>query len=299
MSSVEAARRPAMEALLRGGVKRSLRAYGRLTAGRRPLPDFMIIGAKRGGTTSLYNYLLEHPQVAPLFPARQHIKGVRFFDMNFHRGLGWYRSHFPTAAQRRRREGRTGPGVVAGEASPYYLFHPLAAERASRTVPEARIIVLLRDPVERAYSHYKERLRHGAEPCRSFEEAIGREAERLWGEEERIVADPTYQSLAHEHHSYLAQGRYLDMLPRWLERFPREQVLIMASEDLYADPQAALDRVLAFLGLPAWELRDRSWHNYHPAEGMAEQTRRHLASLLVEHNRRLTELLDMKFDWTT
>lgn len=298
MSSVEATRRPALEISLREGVKRSLRAYGRLTAGRRPLPDFMIIGAKRGGTTSLYNYLLEHPQVAPLFPARQHIKGVRFFDTNFHRGLGWYRSHFPTVAQLSRREGRSGRRVIAGEASPYYLFHPLAAERASRAAPEARIIALLRDPVERAYSHHKERVRHGAEPCRSFEEAIEREAERLEGEEERIVADPTYCSFAHEHHSYVAQGRYLDMLPRWLGRFPPEQVLIMPSEDLYADPQAALDRVLAFLGLPAWKLRDRTWHNYHPASGMADATRRHLASLFSEHNRRLAELLGIKPDWT-
>jgi hypothetical protein len=298
MSNLEGARRPAAAVLLRTGAKRSLRAYGRLTAGRRPPPDFMIIGAKRGGTTSLYNYLLEHPQVAPLFPARQHIKGVRFFDMNFHRGLGWYRSHFPTADCRRRREGRTGRPVVAGEASPYYLFHPLAARRAGQAVPEAKIIALLRDPVERAYSHYKERVRNGAEPCRSFEEAIECEAERLRGEEEQILADPTYRSFAHEHHSYVAQGRYLDMLPRWLGQFSTEQVLIMPSEQLYADPQAAFDRVVAFMGLPAWQLRDRRRHNYHPADGMAEGTRRHLAVLYAEHNRRLAELLGMRLDWT-
>jgi Sulfotransferase domain len=298
MSDGGSARRPALEELLRTRVKGSLRTYGRLTAGRRPLPDFLIVGAKRGGTTSLYNYLLEHPQVAPLFPRRQQIKGVRFFDLNFHRGLGWYRSHFPTAARPRPRQARTTRRVIAGEASPYYLFHPLAAERASQAVPEARIIVLLRDPVERAYSHYKERVRHGAEPCRSFEEAIDREPERLRGETERILADPTYHSFAHEHYSYLSQGRYLDMLPRWLERFPHEQLLIMPSEELYADPQATLDRVLAFLGLPAWELRDRRPYNFHPADGMAATTRQRLAAGYVEHNRQLAELLGTRLDWS-
>src|SRR5829696_1663514 len=297
MSDQSPARRSALETLLRVRVKGALRAYGRLTVGRRPLPDFIIVGAKRGGTTSLYNYLLEHPQVAPLFPRWQQIKGVRFFDNNFHRGLGWYRSHFPTAARPPRRQNQTARRTISGEASPYYLFHPLAAERASQTVPEARIIVLLRDPVERAYSHYKERVRHGAEPCRSFEEAIEREPERLRGEEERILADPTYHSFAHEHHSYLSQGRYLEMLPRWLERFPPEQLLIMPSEQLYADPQAVLDRVLAFLGLPAWKLRDHRRYNYHPADGMAAATRRRLAASYAEHNHRLAQLLGIRLDW--
>jgi hypothetical protein len=287
--------RAALADPLKNGAKRSLRLYGELTAGLRGLPDFMIIGAKRGGTTSLYNYLLEHPRVLPLLPARQHIKGAHFFDSNFTRGMRWYRSHFPTAARRRPLE-RGGP-VATGEASPYYLFHPLAAERAARLAGDSRVIVLLRDPVERAYSHYKERARHGAEPL-GFEEALEREPERLAGEADRIVAEPGYSSFAHEHHSYVAQGRYLDMLPAWLERFPRERVLIMPSEDLYADPQATVDRVSAFLGLPAFQLRDRTRHNYHPAAGMREQTRQQLRGLFARHNRDLAELLGMRFDWT-
>jgi hypothetical protein len=280
---------------LKSGVKRSLRLYGELTAGLRTPPDFMIIGAKRGGTTSLYNYLLEHPRVLPLLPARQHIKGVHFFDSDFHRGARWYLSHFPTGAYRRLR-GRDDGTALAGEASPYYLFHPLAAERAARLVPSTRVIVLLRDPVERAWSHYKERVRHGAEPL-GFEEAIEREPERLAGEVGRILAEPGYSSFAHEHHSYLAQGRYLDMLPAWLERFPSERVLVVPSEDLYADPQAVLDQVTVFLGLPPWRLRDRTWHNYHPAADMREQTRRHLRGLFAEHNRDLAELLGMRLGW--
>lgn len=280
---------------LRTGVKRSLRLYGEATAGLRGLPDFLIIGAKRGGTTSLYNYLLEHPAVLPLLPARQHIKGAHFLDSNFHRGTRWYRSHFPTGPYRRLRE-RGGP-VAVGEASPYYLFHPLAAERAADLLPDTRLIVLLRDPAERAYSHWKERVRHGAEPL-GFEEALEREPERLAGEAERIVREPGYSSFAHEHHSYVAQGRYLDMLPAWLERFGRERMLIMTSEDFYADPQGTVDRVTDLLGLPGFRLRNRTWHNYHPAAGMRPATRRHLRELFAEHDRDLAKLLGLRLDWT-
>jgi Sulfotransferase domain len=295
-STLERPRRAALSGTVRAGAKRSLRLYGELTAGMRGLPDFMIIGTKRGGTTSLYNYLLEHPRVLPLLPARQHIKGAHYFDSNFSRGMRWYRSHFPTGALRRVRE-RDGQPVVAGEGSPYYLFHPLAAERASRLVPDTKLIVLLRDPVERAWSHYKERVRHGLEPL-GFEEAIEREPERLRGEAERILSEPGYLSYAHEHQSYLTQGRYLDSLPAWRDRFPPERMLIMPSEEMYADPQAALDRATGFLGLPSWSLKDRTKHNYHPAAGMPEATRRELSGMFEQHNRDLAKLLDMRFDWT-
>jgi hypothetical protein len=280
----------------REAAKRALRAYGTLTAGARGLPDFLIIGAKRGGTTSVYNYLLEHPLVLPLFPSRQRIKGVHFFDTGYHRGLRWYRGHFPTAASRRLRERRAGRPVVAGEASPYYLFHPLAAERAHAAMPDARVIVLLRDPVERAWSHYKERVRHGAEPL-PFEEALAREPERLAGEAERIAAEPGYVSFAHEHHSYQAQGRYLELLPRWLDRYPAERTLVLRSEDLYADPQALLDRVGAFLGLPPFRLRSRTAYNYHPAADMPAAARRRLEHAFADHDLKLAELLGMPLGW--
>src|SRR3954471_7291878 len=98
----------------------AVRTYGAATARWRPAPDFVIIGAKRCGTTSLYRYLGEHPHVAPLFPSARYMplmrsdqKGVHYFDSNHERGNRWYRSHFRTAASRRRA------GQIAGEASPY------------------------------------------------------------------------------------------------------------------------------------------------------------------------------------
>jgi Sulfotransferase family len=290
-ATIQAANRAA-----RSTAKRALRGYGQITSGWRAPPDFIIIGAKRGGTTSLYNYLLEHPSISPLFPGRQHIKGVRYFDSEYARGPRWYRSHFPLEVTGRHLARPWVRFPLTGEASPYYLFHPLAAQRLAREVPGARIIVSLRDPVERAYSHYKERVRHGAEPL-SFEEALDAEPARLSGEAERIVREPGYRSTAHEDHSYLAQGRYLDMLPRWFGLFPREQFHIVVSEDFYADPDRVVNGAWSFLGVPPGCLQSRRRYNYAPAPELSPATRRRLQSAFAEHNRELERLLGRALPW--
>jgi hypothetical protein len=276
--------------------KRALRAYGVATATLRPPPDFLLIGAKRGGTTSMFNYLLTHPDVLPLFPRPQKIKGAHFFDTGATRGAAWYRSHFPTAVARRLAERRRGRRVLVGEASPYYLFHPLAARRAATVVPHAKLVVLLRDPVERAYSHYKERVRHDAEPL-SFEDALAAEPQRLAGEHDRLVADGAYTSYAHEQQSYLSQGLYLEPLREWLRHYPREQLLVLRSEDFYADPQRAYDEVLAFLGLAPHVLPTRKKWNYHRAEDLSTRTRAALQARVAEHNAELAAFLGMDLRW--
>jgi hypothetical protein len=288
--------RSAASRAVREAAKRTLRSYGELTASRRRGPDFVIIGAKRGGSTSLYNYLLEHPGIAPLFPRRQHIKGAHFYDTRYVRGLTWYRSHFPIEVAGRQLARPHIAPAICGEASPYYLFHPLAAERLASDFPDVRIVVFLRDPVERAYSHFKERTHHGGETL-SFEQALDAEPDRLRGEHERIIAEPGYLSAEHENHSYLAQGRYLDMLPRWFSHFPREQFHIAVSEEFYGDPNRHVNDVWRFLGLPPRQLRSTIRHNYLPSAGMAAETRQHLRESLAEHNRGLAELLGRQFPW--
>jgi len=289
------ARGPSSRAV-RESAKRLLRTYGELTTGLRRGPDFVIIGAKRGGSTSLYNYVLEHPGIAPLFPGRQHIKGAHYYDTRYARGLTWYRSHFPIEIAGRRAVRPLVRPSICGEASPYYLFHPLAAERLARDFPDVRIIAVLRDPVERAYSHFKERTHHDGEAL-SFEDAFAAEEDRLRGEAERIVAEPGYLSVEHENHSYLAQGRYLDMLPRWFSLFPREQFHITVSEEFYADPDRHVNEVWKFLGLPPRRLQSRVRHNYLPSAGMAPETRLLLQENLIEHNRALADLLGRPLPW--
>lgn len=282
---------------VRDAAKRGLRTFGVLTAPLRTLPDFLIIGAKRGGTTSLYEYLLAHPNVAPLFPATQNIKGIHFFDTNFGHGLSWYRSHFPSVVSRISSL-VSGHRRLVGEASPYYLFHPRAPRRAHSVVPSAKLIVLLRNPVDRAYSHYKERRRNGTEPL-DFQAAIEREPQRLHRETERILTDPSYVSFAHEHSSYLAQGVYRPQLERWMARYPREQMHMIRSEDLFANPAAVYAEVLRFLGLPAWSPTAFRRFNFHASEDMPSSVRHELLNYFAPNNHDLADFLGINLGWET
>ena len=285
-----------MSRALRETAKQVLRRYGEATSAMRAGPDFVVIGAKRGGSTSLYRYVGEHPSISPLFPGRQHIKGIHYYDSNYARGLRWYRSHFPLQADGRHL---ARPGIspaIAGEASPYYLFHPLAAERLARDFPDVKVIVTLRNPIDRAYSHYKEAVFHGRETL-SFEDALAAEQERLRGEAERIVAEPGYCSFAHEHLSYLAQSRYLDMLPRWFSLFPRDRLHIMVSEEFYGDPDREVGQAWQFLGLPPRKLVSRTRHNHQAARDIRPETRQRLEDALADHNRGLEELLGRRLPW--
>ncbi|WP_285705999.1 sulfotransferase [Microtetraspora sp. NBRC 16547] len=280
------------------------RAYGMATASARPDPDFLLIGAKRGGSTSLYYALLEHPRIIPLFPAAgllpkaNHTKGVHFFDSNYERGLRWYRSHLPSRTARSRAARRAGGPVLAGEGSPYYLHHPLAARRARQDVPGARILLILRDPVERTFSHYRERVRSGVENL-PFEEALAMEAERTAGEERRLISDPTYRSYAHEQQSYVAQSEYDVALRRWFEHFPADRFHVIGSEEFYRDQQRACDEVADFLGLPHAPLPDagKVW-NPAPKAELSASTRRRLVEHFAPHNAALEKLLGRSFpDW--
>lgn len=283
---------------VRSGAKRALRAYGVATSGGRVLPDFLIIGAKRGGTTSLWRYLEQHPLLAPPFPAQARFKGAHFFDTRYSAGLAWYRSHFPTAIQRRLLEQKLGAPTVVGEASPYYLFHPCSAERAAAVLPGAKLVLVLRNPVDRAYSHFKARRRDGTETL-PFEDAIDAEGERLAGEESRLRTQPGYSSFAHEHYSYITQGLYLAPLLVWLQHYAPEQVLIERSEDLYAQPQAVYDRVLKFLLLPPLRLRTFGTFNSTPADPMRERTRAALLERVAPQNRDLERFLGRELHWDT
>jgi hypothetical protein len=277
----------------RRAVKTASRALTRPTARLRPLPDFVIIGTQRGGTTSLYRYLERHPAVLPAVLN----KGIHFFDEHFDRGVGWYRSNFPTTPTRafvRRRRGVSR--VVTGEASPYYLFHPLAPERASKVVPNGRFIAILRDPIARAHSHYQHEVARGFETL-TFEEALEREPARLKGEEERMLADPSYFSLTHQHHSYVARGKYLEQVRRWHSLIDRSQLLILDSADLFGEPDRTFAQVLAFLGLDSFSLPTYEKMNAHMYDRMSPTALAYLREQFARPNQELFEYLGREFHW--
>jgi hypothetical protein len=279
----------------RDQIREMLVRYGERTSDRRPLPDFLIIGTKRGGTTSLWRYLVQHPLVPRLFPA-WNTKTSHYFEANFGRGESWYRSHFPTLRQRTALERRLGGPSRVGEAAPLYMFHPLAAGRVAALMPDVRIIVLLRDPVERAYSHWKERRGEGVEPL-DLASALEAEPSRTAGERERLIADPTYVSDAYDWYSYRARGAYVDHLEPWLSRFDRSQLLFLASETFYRDPAGSYAQVLDFVGLPPYRLPAYDVFNDRPSEGMDSAVRAELTAYYKPLNAALSGRLGMTFDW--
>ena len=256
--------------------------YGKATAAVRPLPDFLILGAQKAGTTALYAYLRRHPDITgPSW------KEVSFFDRHYVRGEGWYRGNFPNTLRAR--------GLV-GEASPSYLLHPLAPERVQALLPDAKLIALVRNPVDRAFSHYQHEVAFGREPL-SFEDALAAEDERLRGEDERMRSDPSYFSRAWWMYTYRARGRYAEQLDRWLAVFPREQLLVMPSEDLLLEPERAHLRVLEFLGAEPRRLDSYPRVFEREYDPMRPETRSRLADEFAEPNRRLYELLGRELGW--
>jgi hypothetical protein len=271
---------------------RTLRVFGLLEAGRRvehsvrldqprALPGAVILGAQKCGTSSLHGYLVQHSGV--IAPLR---KEVHYFDLNYARGERWYRAHF----------GRVGAPGVNLDSSPYYLFHPAVPRRMHDLMPDARLIVLLRDPVRRAYSHYWHERHKGREDL-SFEAAIDAEPGRLGCAEEQLASGEIEQSRAHQLHSYLARGRYAEQLERWLGCYPREQMLVLRFEEFVRAPLDGLNRTLAFLGLSPMVSVDLGARNTRKYPPMAEDTAVRLRAYFEPYNRRLEALLGQEMGW--
>ncbi|MFD6097640.1 sulfotransferase domain-containing protein [Nocardiopsis flavescens] len=255
-------------------------ALGTVTGPARALPDFLICGAQRSGTTSLFKSLSGNP--AATGPVLR--KGVHFFDTAHHRGTAWYRSHFPLRLSLRERPGR--PRVRAFESSPYYLFHPLAAERIARDLPGVRVVVILRDPVERAYSAHAHETARGFE-TEPFARAVELEESRLAGEEEKLLSEPGYVSHSHQHHGYIARGRYADQLERMEGHLGRDRMYVADYAELFDGTVGELRRIEDFLGLPPGPDRVPGRHNARGRAAMPEALRAELAERFAESDRRL------------
>jgi hypothetical protein len=188
-------------------------AYRHFRQHRRPgpFPDFVIIGAQKAGTTVLFDMLAEHPQVS-----LSTVKEIHYFDINFRRGEEWYRRHFDRH--------------IAGEASPYYIFHPSTHDRMKALIPNAKVIAILRDPVERALSHYFHEVRLGCEKL-PIMEALRAEGQRTG-------------PFADQHFSYAARSRYLEQLERW-EDF---DLLVLSNRELRENPDETFARVCRHIG---------------------------------------------------
>ena len=257
----------------------------RINSSSRMLPSFVIIGTARGGTTSLFNYLSLHPNIK--MPVK---KEIAYFCTHYAKGIGWYRSHFPFQKE---------SSIITGEASPYYLSHPRAPERFKSQLPDAKIIVLLRNPVERSFSSYKNIKKIGLETAEDFETAVALEASRTLHEEQKLLDDNHYYSSKHQHFSYLKRSIYYKELENWFLHFPEDQFLIISSESFYSDPAGTYREVVQFLGLPAHDPGPlKPFNESAKGEQISPDFRKKLTDFFSPHNEKLFQLIKRRFDWT-
>jgi hypothetical protein len=237
--------------------------------------NFIIIGAQRSGTTSLYEYICAHPKVE-----RAKHKEIHFFDWQYERGFTWYKCQFP----------RTHGLAITGEASPSYLFDPAVPERVKRHKPHVRLIAILRNPVDRAYSQYCHNKRRETEPL-TFKRALEAEEERLQATE---TSKPSYKQFMEW--SYKARGRYAEQLLRWLALFPPEQLLVLRAEDLFTLPAETMAVVWEYLELEPVYQEEYEAHRAQSYRVYAS-TREYLADYFRIHNQTLGEMLGRDFGW--
>lgn len=243
-------------------------------------PHFLIIGIGKGGTTSLYHYLGKHPQIIPALK-----KEILFFNQNISKGLDWYLAHFPPIPK--------DTNFLTGEATPWYLVNFNAEKEVANLFPQVKIIILLRNPVLRAFSQYQMRVKLEKEQ-RQFLEVITSEIEAINRLSNPSLADAEYWK---REKGDLLFGLYVYFLEKWMTVFPREQFLILKSEDFYANPATTLTRVFEFLGVPDYPLPE--YRNFNPGsyQPIGDDLRRMLADFFRPHNQKLEDYLGMKFNW--
>jgi hypothetical protein len=274
--------------------------YREATSRLRVLPAFLIVGAQRSGTSTLYQYLVRHPCIGGAYR-----KEVSYFDRHYHRGLNWYRSHFPTVLQKRIALARGG-AFLPGEASPNYLLNAAVPGRVAAALPGPKLIAILRDPIDRAYSGYQREVRKGRE-TRTFADAARAELPNPlngWKDDRSGDSLDTFY-----HRSYLARGLYAEQVQHWMTLFPPDRFLLLSSEEFFKDALGVLNRTCNFLGLPPWRdqsfrasvlpnvskwLRRKYSYQYPPLE---PALRSELARFFRPHNEQLYAIAGKDFGW--
>jgi Sulfotransferase domain len=252
-------------------------------------PHFLIIGVQRGGTSSLFRYLMKHPQIdSPVD------KEIHFFDLNYQKGSDWYIQQFPFFSNYNNDKKSSSKKMITGEASPYYIFHPLVAQRVKQYCPKIKLIVLLRDPIARAISHYHHCVRFQLEKL-PLNQAFKLEKDRLKGEIEKFKQDEYYYSYNHQHLAYISRGRYIKQLKHWRQYFSSEQFLILQSEIFYNNPEQTLNQVTNFLEIDNYKLTEYYPHNQAEYPKTSPIIVKQLKTYFQPYNEELYEYLEKEF----
>ena len=263
--------------------------YRRATCSKRVLPDVIIVGAMKCGTSSLSAYLAQHPQLL-----RSLVKEVHFFDGGldsavdtFKEGHSRYRAYFPL------KKNMTAHSK-AFEASPSYLFNPLVPKRIFDCLPDTKIIVISRNPTDRAISHYFHEKRKGREKL-PIMEAFKEEDKRL----KSVLETKDYKSNAFLHYSYKSRGLYKQQIDRYLKYFPKKQILILNSDELFCETNKTLRKVFEFVDVDLkFEVKDlKARHVSKNKSDVDPEVYAYLNSFFLPHNQAFYELIGESYGW--
>jgi tetratricopeptide (TPR) repeat protein len=243
-------------------------------------PKFIIFGAPRCGSTSLYNYLTNHPKIIPALE-----KEIKFFNDNFTAGIDWYKSHFPPLPQ--------GKGFLTGEASIDYIAYPKVPKEIFNLFPDIKLIAVLRNPVDKAISQFHHWTKLGLEQ-KYFKEIIASEIDLI---QEIVQSNSTKVKKEANQQTYLLGSVYIYFLKNWLDLFPKEQFLIIRSEDLFSKPVETMNQIYKFLEVPKFELANYKVYNSRSYSPSDEDTYKKLTEFFRPYNEQLEDYLGRKLDW--
>jgi len=258
-----------------------------ITSPLRVLPNFFVIGAGRTGTTSLYHYLDLHPSLS-----KSAYDELGFFDVNFHLGLNWYRSLFPSIFTKFRIKLKTH-FFMTYDVTPSYVRRPWIAKRIKKLFPNPKLFIVLRNPVDKTYSHYYLSRKSGE--TRTFEEVIEEDMNDI--SEWSVDSKDDYYFATKVENSILARGFYVEQLPVWFELFSKNQILIISSEDLASNTKKSMNDIFQFLNLPKYEIPNIEKVNVSKYSKMNPETRKILIDFFKPYNEQLYKFLNRKFDW--
>ena len=259
--------------------------YRYISAPFRVLPDFFVIGVVRSGTTSLFHYLNQHPNIVGAS-----YDELGYFDDNYHLGVNWYKSLFPTIFTKKRIEKEQGK-CLSFDDTPFYIYNPQVVRRIHENFPNSKMILLLRNPVDRAYSNYN------LSPNRklTFEETIENEINEIQNtnlelKDESYLVNDFYEKI-------LPRGFYAKQLEVWYQIFSKEKILIKSSEDFANNTDEVLNEIFDFLDVKQVKIKDITKHNVRKFPPMEQKTRDYLIEFFKPHNESLYKLINEKFDW--
>ena len=256
------------------------------------LPDFLLIGASRSGSTSLYQGLVEHPNI--------HIaktKEIQFFGTKYPRGINWYRYHFPSKFKKFSLKIKKEK-FITGEGTTRSLDYPHVPKLVKKIIPNVKLILILRNPIDRAYSNYNAAVKN-KKMTLSFEDAIKTEEARIKGIMEKMKEDANYISTEYSLNALLNRGKYYFAIKRWMDVFPKNQFFIIKSEDFFENTKKVFGELHEFLDVPKFDFDSDIIYNERrrTISAMKSKTRDDLIEYFRPYNEKLYKLLDRDFDW--